>query len=75
MLFLHIFGFLAILITLWVTSDRASSAEVWTTFSDPGWNNQGLSTLIGVVASVAPLLGADAAGTYCVQLQQLSSTD
>lgn len=62
-LFIHIFGFLGILITLWVTSDRASSSEVWTTFSDPGWDNQGLSALIGIVASVAPLLGADAAGT------------
>jgi choline transport protein len=64
-LVLHIFGFFAIIVPLWVLSPRASSKEVWTTFYDPGWGSQGLSTLVGgIVASVAPLLGADAAGTY-----------
>jgi hypothetical protein len=61
-LFIHVFGFIGILATLWATSPIASSKEVWTTFYDPGWGNQGLSCLIGIVASVAPLLGADAAG-------------
>ena len=59
---LHILGFVAILVTLWATSENASSSEVWTTFYDPGWDNQGLSSLIGIVTSVAPLLGADASG-------------
>lgn len=57
---LHIAGFFGILITLWVTSTKASFKEVWTSFYDPGWGSQGLSSLIGIVASVAPLLGADA---------------
>ena len=61
-LFLHVFGFIGIMATLWATSPITSSTEVWTTFEDPGWGNQGLSCLIGIVASVAPLLGADAAG-------------
>lgn len=61
-LFIHIFGFIGIVATLWATSPIASSTEVWTTFYDPGWGNQGLSCLVGIVASVAPLLGADAAG-------------
>ena len=50
------------MIPLWVLSPTAPSKEIWTTFFDPGWGNQGLSSLIGIVASVAPLLGADAAG-------------
>ena len=62
--FIHIFGFVGIVATLWATSPIATSNEVWTTFYDPGWGNQGLSCLIGIVASVAPLLGADAAGQY-----------
>ena len=62
MLVLHIGGFFAIMIPLWVLSPLASSHEVWTTYSNPGWESEGLSCLIGIVASVAPLLGADAAG-------------
>jgi len=59
----HIGGFFGILITLWVLAEpKASSHDVWTTFYDPGWNSQGLSCLVGIVASVSPLLGADAAG-------------
>jgi len=59
---MHVAGFFCILIPLWVLSEKAPSKEVWTTFYDPGWGNQGLSCLIGIVASVAPLLGADASG-------------
>lgn len=59
---LHIAGFFGILITLWVTSTKASSKKVWTSFYDPGWGSQGLSGLIGLVASVALMLGADASG-------------
>ncbi|KAK6394261.1 hypothetical protein LTR95_019577, partial [Oleoguttula sp. CCFEE 5521] len=58
---LHILGFFCVVIPVWVLSEKAPSKEVWTTFYDPGWGNQGLSCLIGIVASVAPLLGADAA--------------
>lgn len=61
-LVLHVCGFFAIMIPLWVLSPTAKSHDVWTTFSNPGWESQGLSCLIGIVASVAPLLGADAAG-------------
>lgn len=61
-LVIHIFGFFCILIPLWILSERTSTKEVWTTFYDPGWENQGLSCLVGIVASVAPLLGADASG-------------
>jgi len=66
-LVLHIVGFFCILTTLWALSPRATTADVWTTFDDPGWGNQGLSSLIGIIASVAPLLGADAAGRFHVQ--------
>lgn len=65
-LILHVFGFIGIMATLWATSPIANSREVWTTFEDPGWGNQGLSCLIGIVASVPPLLGADAAGRIFV---------
>ncbi|KAK3632377.1 hypothetical protein LTR56_016391 [Elasticomyces elasticus] len=47
---------------------------VWTSFNDPGWGSQGLSTLIGIVASVAPLLGADAAAHMAEELVNASFT-
>ena len=58
----HICGFFAIIVPLWVMSPLAASSDVWTSFYDPGWGSQGLSAMVGTVASVAPLLGADAAG-------------
>lgn len=73
-LFLHVFGFFGIMVPLWVLSPTASSKEVWTTFFDPGWGNQGLSSLVGIVASVAPLLGADAAAHMAEELQDAAYT-
>jgi hypothetical protein len=63
-LVLHVAGFFGILITLLVLAEKAPSKQVWTTFYDPGWGNQGLSCLIGIVASTSCLLGADAAGKF-----------
>ncbi|KAK5726509.1 hypothetical protein LTR17_012632 [Elasticomyces elasticus] len=71
---IHLLGFLCILIPLWALSTRSPSTEVWTSFNDPGWGNQGLSTLIGIVASVAPLLGADAAAHMAEELVNASFT-
>lgn len=61
-LIVHIFGFFCMLVPLWVLSPRTPSKVVWTTFHDGGWNNVGLSTLIGLITSVLPLLGADGSG-------------
>lgn len=63
-LIIHVFGLFCVLVPLWLLSPRTTSIVVWTEFRDPGWGNKGLSSLIGVVASVLPLLGADASGTY-----------
>lgn len=67
-LVVHVFGYFCILVPLWVLSPRTSSAVVWTDFHDPGWGNRGLSAMIGMVASVLPLLGADASGELCWSL-------
>lgn len=61
-LVVHVFGFFCMLVPLWVLSPRTPSSIVWTQFHDGGWNNTGLSTLIGLITSVLPLLGADASG-------------
>ena len=57
-LILHVFGFFAILIPLWVLAPRTSAKDVFTLFSDNGqWGNVGLSTLIGMLSPVFTLLG------------------
>lgn len=59
---LHIAGFFAILIPLWVLGDRGSASEVFFTFSDGGgWGNQGLSCLVGMLTTVFSLIGPDSA--------------
>lgn len=63
-LVVHIFGFFCMLVPLWVLAPRTPSNVVWTSFHDGGWGNTGLSTLIGLITSVLPLLGADASGMF-----------
>lgn len=72
-LVVHIFGFFCMLVPLWVLAPRTPSSVVWTQFHDGGWNNTGLSTLIGLITSVLPLLGADASGelNHATQLRGL----
>lgn len=61
-LFVHVFGFFAILAVLWALGPVGDASEVFTTFNDMGgWGNYGTSTLVGIFAVILPLLGADAA--------------
>lgn len=57
--FLHVAGFFAFVIVLWVLGPRANAKEVFTTFSNNGWGNDGVSCLVGILAPVVTLIGAD----------------
>ncbi|RAR09895.1 zinc metalloproteinase [Stemphylium lycopersici] len=62
MLFVHIFGFIAIMAVLWATGPISNAKDSFTHFNDyGGWSSDGLATLTGIVAAVVPLIGADAA--------------
>ncbi|KAK4544789.1 hypothetical protein LTR36_004038 [Oleoguttula mirabilis] len=54
----HTFGFLAIVVTLWVMGPRGGSETV-TTFSSNGWSSNGLSCLVGILSPIITLIGAD----------------
>lgn len=57
-LVLHVFGFFAILIPLWVLAPHNSAKEVFTVFTDGGnWGSMGLSTLIGVLSPALSFIG------------------
>jgi len=59
---LHIFGFFAFIIVLWVMSPRSDPKVVWTDFQDNGnWGSIGLSCLVGMTGLVITLIGADSA--------------
>ncbi|EGR44120.1 amino acid transporter [Trichoderma reesei QM6a] len=74
-LVIHIFAFFGILVTLWVLSPTANARAVFTNFSDGGgWGSLGGSTLVGVLAGILPLLGADAAVHMSEELRDASRT-
>lgn len=61
-LFIHIGGFLAVLIPLVYLAPHGSAADVFTRFENGGgWPSQGLSFFVGLVTGVYAFLGADSA--------------
>lgn len=74
-LIIHVFAFFGILVTLWVLSPAADAKAVFTEFSDGGgWGSLGGSTLVGILAGILPLLGADAAVHMSEELRDASRT-
>ena len=68
MLVFHLAGFFCVLVPLLVLSDRAPSSVVWTEFFDSGWGSYGTSALVGIIAGIIPLAGADAAAHMSEEL-------
>ena len=57
-LILHLFGFFAILIPLWVLAPRNSASVVFTQFSDGGgWGSNAVACLVGLLSPVFTILG------------------
>lgn len=53
MLVLHIFGFLATIIVLWVLSPRNSAEVTFTQFQNMGgWSSQGLALMVGQISAI-----------------------
>lgn len=74
-LVLHIFGFFAVFITMWVLGPRSEAKEVFGSFQDnAGWGNVGLSVLVGQLTPIFALLGADAATHMSEELKDASHT-
>jgi choline transport protein len=58
MLTLHVCGFFAILIPLWVLSPRSPASEVFGPLQDNGgWGGNGLVYLVGLIGPIYALLG------------------
>jgi len=65
-LILHIIGFFAVLIPLWVLAPLNSTEVVFTEFVNVGgWSSTGLSVMVGMLTTVYGMLGADSAVHMC----------
>lgn len=73
-LMLHVFGFFAFLLVLWIMSDHAPASAVFTNFNDlGGWGNKGLSTLVGITTPLWCFLCPDAGAHMAEELKDAGS--
>ena len=70
---LHVIGFLAILIVLGVLSPKNEADFVFTEFVNrSGWSSDGVSWLVGLLSTVYPMLGYDAAAHVSEEIPNAS---
>lgn len=61
LLILHVLGFFAVIISLWVLAPHQSAKAVFTGFSNTGeWSTTGLALMVGQITAIYSLLGSDA---------------
>lgn len=75
MLILHVFGFLAIIVCLWVLAPRNSAEVVFTQFyNGGGWSSMGLSLMVGQISAVYACICSDAAAHMSEEIKDASVT-
>ncbi|KIW88741.1 uncharacterized protein Z519_10787 [Cladophialophora bantiana CBS 173.52] len=74
-LILHLLGFLAIIVPLWVMAPRGSGHVVLLEFTNyGGWTSTGLSAMIGLLAPMAVLVGYDCSVHMSEEIKDASVT-
>ncbi|PGH04402.1 hypothetical protein GX51_03561 [Blastomyces parvus] len=72
-LILHIFGFFATMIPLWVMAERTPTERVFTEFTNAaGWPTLGLACLVGQISPIFSFLGPDAATHIAEEIKDAS---
>ena len=62
MLILHVFGFLAVVVCIWVLAPRNTAKDVFTVFSNGGgWSSMGVSLMVGQISAIYACICSDAA--------------
>jgi hypothetical protein len=65
-LILHLAGFFAVFIPMWVLSPRGKASDVLLNFeNNGGWPTTGLSSMIGLTAPLTALIGYDCSVHMC----------
>lgn len=74
-LVIHLLGFFAVLIPLWVLAPRGSASDVFTQFLNlGGWPTTGLAFMVGLLSPVYTLIGADSAAHMSEEIRDASLT-
>jgi len=74
-LFFNIIGFFAVCIPLWVLAPKASSTEVWTSFTNGGdWASAGAACIVGLLTPAGAFIGADSASHMSEEVRNASLT-
>lgn len=61
----HILGFFAYIVPIWVNAPTASHREVWLTFENfGGWSSLGLAALVGQLTGISGFAGLDAVSLH-----------
>ncbi|KAK4213058.1 amino acid/polyamine transporter I [Rhypophila decipiens] len=72
-LIFHLLGFFAVLVPLWVLAPRGDPQQVFTQFLNlGGWQTDGLSFMVGLLAPVYTLIGADSAVHMAEEIKDAS---
>ncbi len=73
-LIVHVLGFFAVLVPLWVLAPRAAPADVFGTFVNlGGWPTDGLAFMVGLLSPVYTLIGADSAVHMSEEIKDASA--
>jgi choline transport protein len=74
-LFVHVVGFFAIIITLWVMGPIGKADVVLLEFTNNGgWSSTGLSSMIGLLAPIAVLVGYDCSAHMAEEIKDAART-
>ncbi|WEW60590.1 hypothetical protein PRK78_006077 [Emydomyces testavorans] len=72
-LILHVFGFFATMISLWVKGEKADAKSVFGEFTnEAGWPNLGLAVLVGQISPIFSFLGPDGATHIAEEIKDAS---
>jgi len=72
-LIIHLLGFFAVLIPLWILAPRNAPTEVFTQFSNlGGWGTTGLAFMVGLLSPIYTLIGADSAVHMAEEIKDAS---
>ncbi|KAA6408204.1 MAG: amino acid transporter [Lasallia pustulata] len=74
-LIVHIFGFLAIVVTLWVLSPRNTGHVVFTQFvNGGGWSSMGLALMVGQISAIYACICSDSAAHISEEVRDAAFT-
>lgn len=72
-LFIHIFGFFVIIITLWAMAPKAPASQVFGEFSNfGGYSSIGTACFVGTIAATASFAGSDAPAHLAEEVKDAS---